>query len=47
MAVTELHDRVAVCGEVPKVTLVGTKAPHDKPAGDEVSPKVTVPVNPF
>jgi hypothetical protein len=41
-----VQDRVAVCGEVPKVTLAGRV--HDRPAGvdaDVVRP--TVPVKPF
>ena len=43
----ELHERVEVCGEVPKVTLVGDNV-QVKPAGvdaDTVNP--TVPVRPF
>ena len=43
-AVPEVHDNVDVCGEVPKVTLVGDRV-HVRPAGvdaETVSP--TVPV---
>jgi hypothetical protein len=42
-----MHDNVEVCGEVPKVTLVGVKV-HDRPAGvDAETERFTVPVNPF
>ena len=42
----ELHESVAVCGDVPKVTLLGEIAPHVSPVGT-VSVNATVPVNPF
>jgi len=41
-----VHERVAVCGEVPKVTLAGNV--HVKPAGVEADTvRVTVPVKPL
>jgi hypothetical protein len=41
-----LHDKVAVCGEVPKVTLAGKV--HVKPAGvDADTARLTVPVRPL
>ena len=47
MAVPEVHDRVDVCGEVPKVTLVGVSV-HVRPAGVEAElVRATVPVRPF
>lgn len=45
-AVADWHATVAVCGEAPKVTLVGEIAPQVRPAGT-VSVKLTVPVKPF
>ena len=45
-AVVALHDSVAVCGDVPKVTLAGKV--HVKPAGVEAeTARFTVPVKPF
>jgi hypothetical protein len=45
-AVAALHDSVAVCGEVPNVTLAGRV--HDRPAGVETDVvRPTVPVKPF
>jgi len=42
-----LQLKVAVCGEVPKVTLVGASV-HDRPAGvDAETARFTVPVKPF
>ena len=47
LAVPELHDRVEVCGEVPKVTLVGDSV-HVRPAGvDAETVNETVPVSPL
>jgi len=44
--VAALHDRVAVCGDVPKVTLAGRV--HVKPAGVEAdTARLTVPVKPL
>jgi hypothetical protein len=41
-----LHESVAVCGEVPNVTLIGRV--HVKPAGvDADTDRLTVPVKPF
>jgi hypothetical protein len=41
-----VHERVAVCGEVPKVTLAGRV--HVKPAGVEAdTARLTVPVRPL
>jgi len=41
-----VHDNVAVCGDVPNVTLGGRV--HVRPAGvDAETDKFTVPVNPF
>ena len=46
-AVAAVHDRVEVCGEVPKVTLVGDSV-HVSPAGVEAETvRATVPVRPF
>ena len=46
LAVVDVHDRVEVCGEVPKVTLVGDNV-HVSPAGVEADTvNETVPVNP-
>jgi hypothetical protein len=43
----ELHDSVEVCGEVPKVTLVGDRV-HVRPVGvEEETVNATVPVRPF
>jgi hypothetical protein len=45
--VPELQERVEVCGEVPKVTLVGDRV-HVRPAGvDTEAVKATVPVSPL
>jgi hypothetical protein len=47
LAVPELHDSVEVCGDVPKVTLVGVRV-HVSPAGVEAETvRATVPVNPL
>ncbi len=45
-AVADWQATVAVCGEAPKVTLVGAMAPQESPAGT-VSVNATVPVNPL
>jgi len=37
---------VAVCGDVPKVTLLGDSV-QDRPAGEDNEDSVTVPVKPF
>jgi hypothetical protein len=45
--VPELQDSVEVCGEVPKVTLVGARV-QVRPAGlDAETVRATVPVSPF
>jgi hypothetical protein len=42
-----VHDNVEVCGEVPKVTLVGDSV-HVRPEGvDADTVSATVPVSPF
>ena len=47
MAVPEVHDRLEVCGDVPKVTLVGVRV-QVRPAGvDAETVRATVPVRPF
>jgi len=43
LAVAELHETVAVWGEVVRVTMLGVIAPHMSPDGT-VSVKDTVPV---
>jgi hypothetical protein len=46
-AVPEVHDSVEVCGEVPKVTLVGVRV-QVRPAGVEAETvRATVPVKPL
>ena len=46
-AVPEVHDSVEVCGEVPKVTLVGVRV-HVRPAGVEADTvRATAPVRPL
>ena len=46
-AVPDVHERVAVCGPVPKVTLVGVRV-HVRPAGVEADTvSATVPVRPL
>ena len=46
-AVPDVQLRLEVCGEVPKVTLVGVRV-QVRPAGVEVETvNATVPVNPF
>ena len=46
LAVVELHESVAVCGDVPKVTLAGSV--HVRPAGvDADTARLTVPVRLF
>ena len=45
-AVVELQERVAVCGEVPKVTLLGEIALQVRPLGT-TSVSSTVPVKPL
>jgi hypothetical protein len=45
--VPEVHDSVEVCGDVPKVTLVGVRV-HVSPAGvDAETVRATVPVRPL
>ena len=47
MAVPDVQLRVDVCGEVPKVTLVGVRV-HVRPAGvDAETVNATVPVRPL
>jgi hypothetical protein len=47
LAVAAVQLRVEVCGEVPKVTLVGDRV-HVKPAGVEADTvRATVPVKPL
>jgi len=47
LAVAAVHDSVEVCGEAPKVTLVGDRV-HVSPAGVEAETvKATVPVKPL
>ena len=46
LAVVELHESVAVCGDVPPVTLAGSV--HVRPAGvDADTARLTVPVRLF
>jgi hypothetical protein len=47
LAVPEVHDSVEVCGEVPKVTLVGVRV-QVRPEGVEAETvRATVPVRPL
>jgi hypothetical protein len=47
LAVPEVHESVEVCGDVPKVTLVGDRV-HVSPAGvDADTVSATVPVRPL
>ena len=46
VALAELHDSVAVCGELPNVTLAGRV--HESPVGvDGETTRLTVPVRPL